>query len=972
MDFLREILDRFEFESLIAEGKDPLEVLHYKYGYVPTDVIDSVVAIDPTKKKSYSQWLLSKWPDEKDVIVSNLKNGRIDQLFQHYKNHKDIQIKDCPSVEAGLRLLTDNDTVLSKSDEPMTYVENLGKEVDSDLADDFDIVFNEDGWIIAVPNTYEAECKLGENMKWCTANAFGNGYDYYKRYLSEGGKYYVNFNMYEGESANGKDYPFTRYQFHFESKQFMDKNDNPIDIKDVGMPDSAFEFYENEGYDSSYFESLEEKMERYEAQRDQYRYELVPGEIYLNIEYDDDYEFTEPTNSTDFFVFDENDVRDALAWICVPNPHTHKDVVVSKTDDWVILKTDNENKLLLVINESEDTSRRYSSYRDWAAYGIDTKYITLNGGVFAIDGERYDGRYYTYFATDGFNRYEKLNASECTNMFINEACTKADVGKWDRVFIETVSDGYHTLFTVSNSAEMGSDLTCLIKRDTPINGESFFINENGVIEGEYGKYRAYDDGTDDGQEYTKYHLVKKLSNGNYLVSVDTQDEETDEYRESLNVLLSDKRQLLFGEWFDKLLFSSDLLYVIQKGKKVGFFNANAQQIGEWYDNWGVLDTQNGIACGKKSESEYVKSYTLIDIQRNEAFAEFADILTPNPVNNKIIVRLRHQEGGLTGGIGYDYIERKFCYQEFSNIIRLMSYYERYFYCTLANTEEHAIFDFEEQKIVLRGITDIQHEKYANNFYRIYKSNGKKNIMNLPSYEQEMTLLLPYDVDEIIDVANYLNVVIFSLNNRYFIYNYEKQNFLLNQNGIPSLVTDIKINPNTGDLECEMGGIIFRFRFVNYTKAELYNCYRKGDDGIWYIIKRDEMTPEMINMYNQIVGQQNNVQEITMTQEYLHNVVMESVNRLLNESFEKTYTGKRTRQKYHVTIEQPRYWAEAGCLYARWKCNDEDGGLWIDRKTREITSFDGALKLPEAIKKAASEMGYHVSEKTQPNKYMPTF
>ena len=142
MDFLREILDRFEFESLIAEGKDPLEVLHYKYGYVPTDVIDSVVAIDPTKKKSYSQWLLSKWPDEKDVIVSNLKNGRIDQLFQHYKNHKDIQIKDCPSVEAGLRLLTDNDTVLSKSDEPMTYVENLGKEVDSDLADDFDIVFN--------------------------------------------------------------------------------------------------------------------------------------------------------------------------------------------------------------------------------------------------------------------------------------------------------------------------------------------------------------------------------------------------------------------------------------------------------------------------------------------------------------------------------------------------------------------------------------------------------------------------------------------------------------------------------------------------------------------------------------------------------------------------------------------------------------------------------------------------------------
>ena len=98
-NLLKEILERVEYERLIEEGKDPVEVLHYKFQHIPSEIIDDVIAIDPTKKKSYSQWLLSKWDDEKDTIVNGLKSGRIAKLFQHYKEHNDIQIKDCPSVE---------------------------------------------------------------------------------------------------------------------------------------------------------------------------------------------------------------------------------------------------------------------------------------------------------------------------------------------------------------------------------------------------------------------------------------------------------------------------------------------------------------------------------------------------------------------------------------------------------------------------------------------------------------------------------------------------------------------------------------------------------------------------------------------------------------------------------------------------------------------------------------------------------
>ena len=248
------ILEEIEYEKLIEEGKDPVELLHYKFQNVPSNIIDKVIEIDPTKKKSYSQWLLNHYNDESNVIKDNLDNGRIEQLFQHYKSHNDIQIKDCPSVEEGLRkYVPEVDTVLTKSSKPTTYIENIGEDVSSELANDFDVVFNEDDWLIAVPNTYEAECKLGENTRWCTANEYGNGESYYNRYVSDG-PLYVNFDMSKTEVLKGKEYPFTRYQFHFQTHQFCDAQDSVINVNDTNIPESAMQFYESKGYDTEDFE----------------------------------------------------------------------------------------------------------------------------------------------------------------------------------------------------------------------------------------------------------------------------------------------------------------------------------------------------------------------------------------------------------------------------------------------------------------------------------------------------------------------------------------------------------------------------------------------------------------------------------------------------------------------------------------------------------------------------------------------
>ena len=522
IDLLNEIIDRVEYENLIEEGRDPVEVLHYKFRHVPSDIIDAVIAIDPTQKKSYSQWLLSKWNDEKDTIVNNLKNGRIEKLFQHYKAHNDIQIKDCPSVEEGLRaFVPEEDTVLSKSSEPMTYIENLDEEVDSDLANDFDIVFDEDNWLIAVPHTYEAECKLGENMAWCTANHFGNGRSYYNNYLSKGGEYYVNFDMSRGESAKGKDYPYTRYQFHFESRQFMDKDDDPVQLGDIGIPQSAIEFYESEGYDASDFEDEEAKMNRYDEQRWGCSYQLGGG-LFLNIAYDENYDFEEPDENTDFYIFDENDDRDPISWDEVPNPHLNEGVVVLDRGDYIALtmKGGDEDDREIVLAIKETNNNGWRSYREWSAYRV-SNWIELPDemGIFGLDRSNYGIRKFAAFTSEGKSTYEKMKVNGCERAFLNEPCTAAaEKINWNAIFIEAVSDGgYHTLFDMSTS---DGELGCIVRRDDPKNGEYYVIDENGVIEGVYGKYRAFDDGTDDGQEYTQYHLYSELENGDYVISKD--------------------------------------------------------------------------------------------------------------------------------------------------------------------------------------------------------------------------------------------------------------------------------------------------------------------------------------------------------------------------------------------------------------------------------------------------------------------
>jgi len=143
------------------------------------------------------------------------------------------------------------------------------------------MVFDGEVFSIFVPRNQKGDMVLAsfggsEKAGWCTAYDGESGESYYNRYLQDGGKYYVLINKEDFDD---------KYQFHFETNQFMDAYDDGIDMYEFGEenPD-VVEFFEGEGYNWDKYATLvpgddEGQIDMITEYLDNYRHdftEIVP------------------------------------------------------------------------------------------------------------------------------------------------------------------------------------------------------------------------------------------------------------------------------------------------------------------------------------------------------------------------------------------------------------------------------------------------------------------------------------------------------------------------------------------------------------------------------------------------------------------------------------------------------------------------------------------------------------------------
>src|SRR5690554_5291980 len=280
------------------------EIREKYYNFISEEDFNKIINSDPTtnleknQMGKYSKWLLNLFKRKQLRLEDLYKVEEYLQTFDKYKNKieiKDInKFKTLPQLYDVVKDYINSDEATSKKDE----VRRIKKDAEK--------VYEDNEWLVVVPKTEEAACFYGKNTQWCTAADNNNYFDYYNR----DGKIYININKITNK----------KFQFHFESRQFMDENDSPITIDDLEIDegDGLYKFYSNQGLNLP-VPTLEYAIKNYDYDL---FHELLNKETatdyyyYVAIEYDN-YDFAESiilTMSKDKFEYMLDDYIEVIPY----------------------------------------------------------------------------------------------------------------------------------------------------------------------------------------------------------------------------------------------------------------------------------------------------------------------------------------------------------------------------------------------------------------------------------------------------------------------------------------------------------------------------------------------------------------------------------------------------------------------------------------------------------------------------------
>ena len=201
-----------------------INAFHRKYPTIDDESLTRLLMSDPTSAQNshgsfagrYGVWIASMY------VKGAVKLGDIPELksalVTYDKNKSQLpDIKGCGSLGDLIDWVKD----LSDDFKPIRKQSNAKSNLEK--------VYEDGTWAVYVPHSHEASRRGGEGTHWCTASE--NPY-YYNMY-SKQGSLYINLRKYDN----------AKFQFHFETRQFMDSNDSPIRLNTVGLSTGITEFY---------------------------------------------------------------------------------------------------------------------------------------------------------------------------------------------------------------------------------------------------------------------------------------------------------------------------------------------------------------------------------------------------------------------------------------------------------------------------------------------------------------------------------------------------------------------------------------------------------------------------------------------------------------------------------------------------------------------------------------------------------
>jgi len=213
-------------ESIILEAT-PDEIYNSYYSDIPRDTFNEIIISDPQTKSN-------------DRGIQRI--GKYDKLLINLFRKRTLKIEDLPRAKEYLEYVYKHNIALDSNkikslndlyDVVKGYYAKDTRDLSSIISaldeKEYRKVFQGDKWSIFVPLTEKASCYLGVNTEWCTTwgpqslnPKHKDRGSLFSRYNSQG----QLFILINNSDINDK------YQFHFESKQYMDKEDARINVQE--------------------------------------------------------------------------------------------------------------------------------------------------------------------------------------------------------------------------------------------------------------------------------------------------------------------------------------------------------------------------------------------------------------------------------------------------------------------------------------------------------------------------------------------------------------------------------------------------------------------------------------------------------------------------------------------------------------------------------------------------------------------
>jgi hypothetical protein len=226
-------INEFKVYSINEASFDQLKTQFVDTNKITDEIFDEIKL--NINKSAYATWLITKLLNNLILSEDIYKYNNYFLLFDRYKKEYKFQDINQYKTKQDLKEFIEKSVeIKNRESEDVSSIKGISK---NEKYKQFEIGIVDGFTVYELPkdnlNNYNVSCELGSGTEWCTAT--GKTTNYFNDYIQDD-------NLFIFIKGNEK------YQFHYESDSFMDKNDNDIfeDNKlDVNLIFNLFEFIEN-------------------------------------------------------------------------------------------------------------------------------------------------------------------------------------------------------------------------------------------------------------------------------------------------------------------------------------------------------------------------------------------------------------------------------------------------------------------------------------------------------------------------------------------------------------------------------------------------------------------------------------------------------------------------------------------------------------------------------------------------------